>query len=102
MKKILVLFCIILSACHTIDYNKLPPKEWPPLEVTEHFDASDKMPLASLGYAWIDLDNGTCDIYYAAQHPFQWVQKHEKAHCQGYEHDGDDTLLNLFQIWKSK
>ena len=96
------LLSLILVSCYTIDYSKLPSEGWPTLQITEYFDASDKMPPGSLGYAWVDLDNGTCDMYFVSPNPAQWVRQHELAHCAGYDHIGDNFLSTLFHFWKTK
>ena len=76
---------------------------WPQLTVYEHhvphaemrercarYSAFGSPPLSC---AEVSFAERRCDIWFSADFPpSAYVQRHERLHCAGHDHEGDDTL----------
>ncbi len=97
---------LLAGACAGIGHEKVAG--WPALRVFEHYVpgheirercaqyvAYGKTPLACAEFRF---EAGRCDIWYSADAPLaRRVIEHERAHCQGYDHPGETTLLERLQ-----
>lgn len=106
----------LLNGCTVIDKSTAPPADWPRLQVTETLVGTLDMivrcykhlPLGMmllggipLACAEIDLNAGTCTIWYASITPTQSLD-HEREHCDGHDHVGESTLRDFFARWKRR
>ncbi len=108
---IALLLILALGACTLINEHKLPPKDWPNLEVTVYetgfSETQEKCGWSVLGAvlvgpilgcAYINFDKMKCDIYL-------WVNSvldHELLHCKGYDHIGSSRLADYWEQWKKE
>ena len=110
MRKTIVLLAAVLSACATVDHQRV--EGWPKLEIVEHYVPHAEMQERCLRYvgfgmapeacAEFDLVGGKCHIWFSAEHrPLSFVRRHEHLHCAGYDHVGSTAMqqyLTLHQI----
>ena len=101
-----------LSGCigHMSELTK-PAEGWPKLTITEHqgfwttfYNCAEVVPIAvyvlvgpPLGCAIINLNRGTCKVYYMAR----IFREGEIEHCEGRDHAGDDSLAKGWRDYKS-
>ncbi len=87
-----------------------PPADWPELrveytdELPAKYSASFTMPLA---YTWGDLIRGICWIFPKVAQDWPAVDAHERMHCKGWSHPGDDRgvadkerAMREYRAWK--
>lgn len=98
-----------LGACTTIGHEKV--EGWPNLKVTEHRVPHHEMRDRCAKYApWgsypeacaeFNLNAGTCDIWLSADFPppAAFVE-HERLHCHGYDHVGEENMSRLLAVHK--
>lgn len=107
---------LLAVGCTTISpEHKDAPAGWPELKVTENVVGTADMvskcyatlslPMKLLGgipmaCAWVDLCAGTCSIYVTAWSP-EGVLDHERLHCKGHDHLGDDTMVRVFNAFRA-
>ena len=106
---------LLTSACTTIDQHKLPDQDFPTLRIIEHhvdggkvIDACYKyVPLGwkllgavPEGCAEVDFEANTCTIWVRGDYPSKRVLEHERLHCKGYDHPGDDTINKAWLQYK--
>jgi len=86
---------------------------WPNLSVQEHYVPHAEMrsrcarfagfgapPLAC---AEINFAERRCDLWFSADFPpSAYVQKHERMHCAGHDHENDDTLRAALAEWRGQ
>src|SRR5262245_37952816 len=80
------------AGCSSIDERAAPPPDWPELRVIVHrsgFMARQECNGTLGGCAVPDFCTKRCDIYLQLDHSA--IEAHERAHCAGYDHPGDDT-----------
>lgn len=73
---------------------------WPELTVYEHHVPHAQMRAQCTQYsrfalscAQVSFTEGRCDIWFSAERPpSAYVQRHERLHCAGHDHEEDDTL----------
>jgi hypothetical protein len=96
-----VLFPLFLGACTSVGHEKV--EGWPDLMVIEHYVPHHEMRDRCVKYAApglspeacaeFNLVERRCDIWYSADFPPpQAFIKHERLHCQGYDHEGESNM----------
>ena len=86
---------------------------WPELQVVEHHVPSAQMRERCMKYvgpgmlpeacAEFDLANRRCDIWVSSDFPVpKIVMKHERMHCAGYDHIGDDNMRSLLARYRAQ
>ena len=101
---------LTLLGCTTIDpENRV--QGWPQLTVVEHYVPAAQMRarcdryagafMLPLACAEFFLDRGECHLWFD-ENPHPSVVQHERMHCLGYGHPGDDTMHKIFADWKSR
>lgn len=109
MRRVLVLLAALLTACTTMDHQRVDG--WPELEIVEHYLPHGEMQDRCMRYvgfgmspeacAEFDLAARKCHIWYSADHPpMSFIRKHERLHCAGFDHvgaTGMQQLLNQYQ-----
>lgn len=99
----------LLAGCTVIGHEKV--EGWPKLNVVEHYVPHAEMRDHCVGATpwWgspeacadINLLTETCDLWFSADFPPQaFIVKHERMHCDGYDHVGDTQLKDHLQQWQ--
>jgi hypothetical protein len=104
---VFLLVYIPLSWASGIDYSKSPPVDFPTLAIREVYDTPEMVTrkcaalgsYGSLACATPDFGEGVCTIYLPRDPP-QWMVTHERAHCAGYDHHGDDIIRKDWEVYK--
>ena len=94
---------ISLVACTVVGHEKVGG--WPQLELVEHHVSHSEMRSRCARYvampvacAEFDLMNSVCHMWFSADFPPQRaVIEHERLHCLGYDHPGENTMRRLLQ-----
>lgn len=103
----LPLLVFSLGACTTIGHE--PVEGWPKLEVIEHHVPHHVMRDHCAKYApWgsypeacaeFNLAEGRCDLWFSADFPPpQAFIEHERLHCAGYDHVGEENMSRLLAL----
>jgi hypothetical protein len=105
---------LALSGCSMmIDTHRAPPADWPRLTVVEHHVPHNVMrdrcaPYVGWGGApeacaeW-HFARGECHLWFSADFPPKpYIVRHERLHCLGYDHPGDDTAARAWARWKNR
>jgi hypothetical protein len=111
MRKILVVLAAALSGCSVIGHEKV--EGWPQLEVVEHYVPHAEMrdrcaPYVGFGMspeacAEFDLVRLKCHIWFSADFPPQdFIVKHERMHCAGYDHVGSTGMQRYLSYHQSR
>ena len=106
----------VLSACSTLDLFNPPDTDFPKLEVREHAyqDHYDTViacraiyqkykmspPFGLVACAEWSFDKNTCDIYY--EKGDEYFRQHELGHCKGYDHPGDTTIRDEWNLYRKQ
>ncbi len=91
----------MVAGCSTIDRRVAPPADWPELRVVIHqkgFMGKAECNGMIGGCSVPDFCLRRCNIYLQVDLPF--VEAHERAHCAGYDHPGDDTMKRAWADYK--
>jgi hypothetical protein len=116
MKSAVVVMVLAAAGCASTGGQPTHVKVagWPALEVVEHYVAHAEMrkrcarfvvrfganPLAC---AEFNFDAGRCDIWYSRElGPRPELIRHERLHCAGYDHLGDDAMEKMLAAWKRR
>ena len=101
---------LALASCSTIDPNNRVAA-WPDLRVVEHYVSGAEMyaqckryvsaGMLPLGCAAFHLDAGECHLWFD-ERPARWVVEHERMHCLGYDHVGDDSMARMYREWLAR
>lgn len=101
----LLLAIALMSGCTIVSGSRTA--DWPQLRVTEHKMTLQQVQakcdqfvlpfMSSYACSWVNLDAGTCDIYYFTD----WTLEHERKHCEGYDHVGSSLFDDLVARWKA-
>ena len=109
MRYLLILLALTgLSACHTMIDEHSRIADWPDLQVRDNVVSFAEVVRRCGKYtsivSWppvacaeIHFDTRICNIW-RMEDADSFVMEHERAHCNGYQHPGDDTLA---QAWKA-
>lgn len=103
VKLVPVVALFALSGCNSINYDQRPPADWPELRVVIHksgFMARQECNGTLGGCAVPNFCAKRCDVY--LQVDSRAIEAHERAHCAGYDHPGDDTMRGLWEGYKWK
>ena len=103
---------IALCGCTAIDTHH-QVAGWPQLAVVEHRVPEADMRRRCSKYvgfgmvpeacAEFDFAHAQCHIWYSEeQPPAPGVIAHERLHCQGYEHRGEDALARALARYRTK
>jgi hypothetical protein len=103
---------VLSAACTTIDEQRRVPG-WPELRVVEHYVPYEVMRKRCSKYvsfgmvpeacSEFDLARGDCHIWYSADYPpARFVIRHERLHCQGYDHTGSTAMEQLLQRYRER
>lgn len=100
----------LLSGCSAIDANNRVAG-WPELRIIEHRVSNAEMRARCSQYvAWgmipaacseFNLSAGVCHIWLDRDFAPAFIVEHERAHCAGYEHVGDDSQARMLARWKA-
>ena len=97
MKWILIL--LLLSGCSTLSSHKT--EGWPQMTVTENYvseaEVKDRCGNPEfLACAYSNVCSKTCNIWLPKGAP-EWLVKHERGHCEGYDHPGSTVFEQLMK-----
>lgn len=94
---------LLLPACAMLSEERVPG--WPELRIVEHYVPHAEMRdrcarFVAFGLseacATFDLEARRCDLWFSADFPPQaFIVRHERLHCGGYDHAGEDSLKRL-------
>lgn len=106
----LILALALLTGCAVaMDMGNEPAEGWPQLKVVEHHIQHDLMKARCAKYgtwamacAEVDFRAARCDIWYSADFPpSPAVQRHERLHCDGFDHEGGSALRDAWLAYRS-
>jgi hypothetical protein len=101
-----------LASCAGIGHEQV--EGWPRLQVVEHYVAHAEMRGRCARYvarfganpracAEFNFSAARCDIWYSAElGPQPELIEHERLHCAGYDHPGEDAMKGMLAAWHSK
>jgi len=99
----------LLAGCTTMISSSPPPSDWPELQVVAILAPVDEMLSVCRKYgsevacALIDFDRRRCTIVFRDDRPVdKFVSAHEREHCRGKDHPGEDTLRRAWEAWKAR
>ena len=102
-----LLLILLLSACSTIDYENRV-EGWPVLreevrvvssaEMHKHCDKYAGVLESTFACAEIFFKPPICKIWITEAGG--WIEKHERAHCAGYDHPGSKTMRTMLTAYK--
>lgn len=108
----LLLLSMMATGCAItpIDHSRAPPADWPVLaqrvELRNGLAEVCRIPGlhfgTNVGCAVIDFERRTCTIYMDARHASGEVLAHEKAHCRGYDHPGEQAVRLGWEAHKTR
>jgi hypothetical protein len=101
LSAVMLLMPLAVAGCFSIDRRAGPPSDWPELRVVVHksgFMAQRECDGAIGGCAVPDFCSKRCDVYLQIDSPA--IEAHERAHCAGYDHPGDDTMKALWANYR--
>jgi hypothetical protein len=97
------LVAVLGAGCSVIGHEKV--EGWPQLQIVEHYVPHAEMRERCARYvgfgampiacAEFDFSSARCHIWYSAPQPA--VMGHERLHCLGYDHAGDDAMRRMLQ-----
>lgn len=96
-----LVFLALSAGCTTIGHEKVAG--WPTLQIVEHRVPHHVMRDRCVQYvgfgmspeacAEFDFDRKRCDLWFSADFPPpSYIVEHERLHCLGYEHAGEEGL----------
>ena len=111
MKRYAVILAVLsqlLGACTIIGHEKV--EGWPKLTVIEHYVPHHEMRDRCVPYtpwgsapeacAEFNLAERTCNLYFSADFPPPaFFVKHERMHCDGYDHVGETQMRDFLQAY---
>lgn len=105
--RFLPLLLLLLAGCATIDIHSPPPKDWPKLTVIVQDVPFDVLQRTCgiknetvLACAIPDFDEKKCRIYVWMD--TKEIMDHERLHCEGYDHPGENTMRAEWKKWKEQ
>jgi hypothetical protein len=104
----IAVLAMLLCACTTISQERLPG--WPVLQVIEHRVPHAEMRERCARYAGrgntpeacviFDFENALCHVWLSADFPPPpLVVRHERMHCEGYDHPGGTRMQAILERW---
>ena len=106
-----LLSLFVLPACTIMGHEKV--QGWPELEIVEHRVPVVEMRERCSKYvgpgtvaeacAEFDLQNRRCHIWFASDFPpSKAIVEHERLHCAGYDHIGDDNMRTILARFRAR
>jgi hypothetical protein len=90
---------LAVAGCASIDKSSAPPADWPELRIVIHRHMNEQRCSGLImGCTVPDFCERRCNVYLTSSSP--WVEAHERSHCAGYDHPGDDTMKALWTSYK--
>ena len=110
MRQLIALVVLLTAGCSTIDpHNRV--EGWPELQVIEYRVAYEEMRarcdryvafgMIPLACAEFHLDARSCHIWLDRDYAPAHIVEHERMHCLGYQHPGDDGMAVMFGKWRA-
>ena len=107
MRYATLLLLAFLPACTVVGHEKVDG--WPELKVVEHHVPHPAMRDRCMRYApfgaspeacaEFDFANRTCHIWFSSDFPpADWIVRHERLHCAGYDHIGSGNMRRLVEL----
>ena len=104
-----VLLAMVLTACTIVGHEQVAG--WPRLEIVEHYVPEAQMRERCVKYvafgmspqacAEFSFDRNRCDLWFSADFPpTPAMVKHERLHCQGYDHAGMNTMADILARYR--
>ena len=111
MPRYLCLLAALLAGCTTIDSHERV-EGWPKLEIVEHYVPHAEMRDRCVKYvgfgmspeacAEFDLVARKCHIWFSADFPpTRAIVEHERLHCRGFEHIGENAMSGFLAAWRA-
>jgi len=108
MARYSVILVLFLGACTIIGHEKV--EGWPRLTVVEHYVPHHVMRDVCVKYtpfgaspeacAEFNLVERRCDLWFSADFPPPAAfVKHERMHCEGYDHVGETNMRNFLRSY---
>jgi hypothetical protein len=108
---VLIALALFATGCASIGHERV--EGWPQLEIVEHYVAHHEMRnrcslYAALGSspeacAVFSFSTARCDIWLSADFPpASYVVAHERQHCAGYSHIGDNSMKSMLANYRGK
>jgi hypothetical protein len=108
MKRYAAILLLFLGACTTVGHEKVDG--WPQLTVVEHYVPHHVMRDRCVKYspfgtspeacAEFNLVERRCDIWFSADFPPPAAfVKHERMHCEGYDHVGETNMHSFLRAY---
>lgn len=99
-----------MAGCATID-EEHRVAGWPELRVVEHYVSDDAMRQRCSKYvafgmlpeacSEFDFGRGECHVWFSKDFPpAGFVVRHERLHCQGYDHPGETTMRDILARYR--
>jgi len=108
----LALFLLFAASCAAI--SEPPVEGWPELQIVWHQVSQEEVhgycairvgpiPVGAriLGCATADFDRRECHIY-VTEDAAAWVIEHERLHCLGWDHPGENTMRDGWRKWRER
>lgn len=104
-----LLLALAVAGCTAIGEKRV--QGWPALKVIEHHVSHKEMRNRCAQYvdalsspeacAEFFFAEGECHIWFSADFPPpEFVKHHERQHCLGYEHAGEDEMTEMLRSWR--
>jgi len=105
-----ILFLLFLNGCTMIGHRKV--EGWPQLAIHEHYVPHAQMRDRCVKYApWgtspeacaeFNLAERRCDLWFSADFPPPaFFVKHERMHCDGYDHEGETNMHDFLAAYRA-
>lgn len=103
---LLICLLVLLPGCTTVGHERVAG--WPALEIVEHHVPHHVMRARCAPYApplmnveacaQFDFATARCHIWFSADFPPpQAFIDHERLHCQGYDHVGEQVMARMLE-----
>ena len=110
MAKAIVLV-LALAGCTSIGHGRVG--DWPELKIVEHYVPHAEMrdrcgkyvsavssPEACAEFRFAE---SRCDIWYSRDFlPSRAVLAHERGHCNGIDHGGEESMQGMLSAWRTR
>lgn len=99
-----LLLLLLVSGCSVMGNERV--EGWPKLRVIEHYVSPHELSASCaphvpwhstpLACALFVFARAECHIFYSAESPPpEFVKRHERLHCEGYDHIGSTNMQRL-------
>jgi len=110
MRWLAAVLSLFAASCSVIGHERVAG--WPQLEIVEHYVTHAEMRDRCSRYvafgsspeacAEFDLAQGKCHIWFSADFPPPpFVVKHERLHCEGYDHVGEGNMAAYLKYYQA-